>query len=131
MKPQTGDKNIHVTRENVAAAARSVGIRARDTVMFHSSLSSMGTVVGGPDTVIDGLLDAVGPEGTVAAPTLWYHHTDPPMRLEDWDIDHSPSYPGLITETPRPALAGLRVTDKIDAPPSPFLWLPYILSWSF
>jgi len=32
-------------------------------------------------------------------PTLWYHHTDPPMRIEEWDIETSPSYPGLITET--------------------------------
>lgn len=101
MRPEPGDKTIHVHRHDVTAAAWAVGIAPGDTIMFHSSLSSMGTVVGGPDTVIDGFLDAVGPEGTVAAPTLWYHHTDPPMRLEDWDIDRSPSYPGLITETLR------------------------------
>ena len=98
MRPEPGDKRIRVHRSDVAAAARAVGIVPGDTVMFHSSLSSMGTVVGGPNAVIDGFLDAVGPEGTVAAPTLWWHHTDPPMKLEDWDIDRSPSYPGLITE---------------------------------
>jgi aminoglycoside 3-N-acetyltransferase len=101
MRPEPGDKSIHVHRHDVTAAAQAVGIVPGDTVMFHSSLSSMGNVVDGPDAVIDGLLDAVGPEGTVAAPTLWYHHTDPPMRIEDWDIDRSPSYPGLITETVR------------------------------
>ncbi len=108
MEPQPGDKNILVHRSDVAAAARSAGIVPGDTVMFHSSLSSMGTVVGGPDTVIDGFLDAVGPEGTVAVPTLWYHHTDPPMDIKDWDIDHSPSYPGLITETFRQRPDSLR-----------------------
>lgn len=98
MRPEPGDRSIKVHRVDVAAAAREVGIVPGDTVMFHSSLSSMGTVVGGPDAVIDGLLDAVGPEGTVAAPTLWYHHTNPPMRLQEWDIETSPSYPSRITE---------------------------------
>jgi aminoglycoside 3-N-acetyltransferase len=95
---EIGNKSIRVHRDDVADGARSVGIVPGDTMMFHSSLSSMGTVVGGPDTVIDGFLDAVGPEGTVAVPTLWFHHTDPPMQLEDFDIDTSPSYPGAITE---------------------------------
>ena len=99
MKPETGDKSIAVTRADVAAAARSVGIGPGDTAMFHSSLSSMGTVVGGPDAVIDGFLDAVGPAGTVAVPTLWWHATDPPMRPEEWDIDRSPAYIGTIPET--------------------------------
>jgi aminoglycoside 3-N-acetyltransferase len=98
MRPETGDRSVQVHREDVAAAARSVGIVPGDTVMFHSSLSSMGAVVDGPDTVIDGFLDAVGAEGTVAVPTLWYHDADPPMNLEEFDIDNSPSYPGAITE---------------------------------
>jgi aminoglycoside 3-N-acetyltransferase len=99
VEPEKGNPKIKVRREDVAQAARDVGIVPGDTVMFHSSLSSMGRVVGGANTVIDGFLEAVGPEGTVAVPTLWWHQTDPPMRMEDWDPDTSPSYPGLITET--------------------------------
>lgn len=98
MKPEVGDRNVKVSRHDVAAALRSVGVVFGDTVMFHSSLSSMGTVVGGADAVIDGFLDAVGPTGTVAVPTLWWHETNPPLKLDDWDIDNSPSYVGLITE---------------------------------
>jgi len=89
---------VQVHRQDIVAAAQDVGIAPGDTVMFHSSLSSMGTVVGGPDTVIDGFLEAVGPEGTVAVPTLWWHQADPPLRIEDWDPETSPSYPGRITE---------------------------------
>ena len=70
MKPEIGDKGVHVTRGDVDAAARAMGIVAGDTVILHSSLSSMGTVGGGADAVIDGFLDAVGPAGTVAVPTL-------------------------------------------------------------
>ena len=98
MKPEPADKSVKVRRADVIAAARSVVIVLGDTVLFHSSLSSMGTVVGGPHTVIDGFLDAVGPDGTVAVPTLWWHQTSPPLRLEDWHIEESPSYTGLITE---------------------------------
>ena len=98
MEPEKGDPRIEVHRADVAQAAREVGIVPGDTAMFHSSLSSMGTVVGGPNAVIDGFLEAVGPEGTVAVPTLWWHQTDPPLRMEDWDPDTSPSYPSLITE---------------------------------
>ena len=35
--------------------------------MVHSSLSSMGYVPGGPETVISGLLEALGPDGTLWA----------------------------------------------------------------
>lgn len=100
MKPEIGDKSVRVTRRDVAEAAKNVGIASGDTMMFHSSLSSMGTVDGGPNTVIDGFLDAVGPQGTVAVPTLcnWKpeeHH----FVFDRWNPKTSPSYVGIITET--------------------------------
>jgi aminoglycoside 3-N-acetyltransferase len=75
----------------------------------------MGTVQGGADAVIDGFLDAVGPAGTVAVPTLWWHETDPPMRLEDWDIARSPAYIGTIPETFRSRPEGLRSDNPTHA----------------
>ena len=98
MRPEAGNGITDVHRSDVTTAAREVGITPGDTVMFHSSLSSMGNVVGGPDTVIGGFLEVVGPEGTVAVPTLWWRGHDANMPLEDFDVDTSPSYPGLITE---------------------------------
>ncbi len=98
MEPERGDKRVMVTREDVAAAVRAVGVRPGDVAFFHSSLSSMGTVVGGADAVIDGFLDAAGPEGTVAVPTLCESHE---AVFEEWDPARSPSYVGLITETLR------------------------------
>src|SRR5947209_2221233 len=90
-----------VTRDDVASGLWRLGIAAGDTVFFHSSLKSMGIVDGGPEAVIQGFLDAVGPAGTVAVPTFkltervgpfgaWYHH------------ETTPSTVGLITETLRP-----------------------------
>jgi aminoglycoside 3-N-acetyltransferase len=96
MRPETGDKTFEVTAEDVAAGVRSIGIGPGDLVMFHSSLSSMGRVMGGPNTVIEGFLQAVAPDGTVAVPTLWWNGT---QDLNEWNYDNSPSYPGIITET--------------------------------
>jgi len=100
VKPEPGDKSIQVTRADVAAAARAVGIVPSDTAFFHSSLSSMGTVVGGPNAVIDGFLDAVGPTGTVAVPTLCnWKPEEQQFVFVRWNPKTSPSYVGLITET--------------------------------
>lgn len=96
MPPESNEQLVEVTSADVAAGVRSLGVGPGDIVMFHSSLKSMGHVVGGPNAVIDGFLEAVGPEGTVAVPTLWWNGS---QELADWDIDTSPSYPGLITET--------------------------------
>ena len=102
MQHDPGDKSIEVTREDVTAAAREVGVVPGDTLLFHSSLSSMGRVVGGPEAVIDGFLDAVGPEGTVAAPTLCnWGPGEQGLVLERWNVDTSPSYVGKLTEAVR------------------------------
>ena len=89
-----------VTRDAIATGLRGLGVVAGDTVFFHSSLKSLGRVEGGPDAVIDGFLEAVGPGGTVVVPTFtllgrvgpfgsWYDHAA------------SPSTVGLVTETLR------------------------------
>ena len=70
MESDAGETGIHVTREEIAAALQEIGVQCGDTVMFHSSLSSMGWVVGGANTVIEGFLAAVGTNGTVVVPTL-------------------------------------------------------------
>jgi len=100
MQPEVGDRSTRVTQGDVCAAAKAIGIVPGDTVFFHSSLSSMGTVMDGPNAVIDGFLDAVGPDGTVAAPTLCnWADENKHLVFERWDPKTSPSYVGKITET--------------------------------
>ncbi len=102
MKVEPGHPAIRVTRADVTRAARSVGIVEGDTVMVHSSLKSMGTVEGGPGAVIDGLLDAVGPGGTVAVPTLCnWKPEEKDTVFQRWDPKTSPSYVGALTEALR------------------------------
>jgi aminoglycoside 3-N-acetyltransferase len=53
------------------AAFREVGITPGSTLIFHSSIKSIGWVDGGAQAIADALLDAVGrEEGTLVSPTF-------------------------------------------------------------
>ncbi|NLT41155.1 MAG: AAC(3) family N-acetyltransferase [Anaerolineae bacterium] len=100
MQPEKGDPNVSVTAADVTRALAEAGVRLGDTVLFHSSLSSMGTVSGGAEAVIDGFLAAVGPTGTVAVPTLCnWPPGEEAQVFPRWDPARSPSYVGRISDT--------------------------------
>lgn len=70
-----------VTRAQLTADLRALGVTPGEAVMVHESVKAIGWVVGGPDAVIDALLDAIGPEGTL----LKYVGTeDDPSGLAAW-----------------------------------------------
>ncbi|MET7743805.1 AAC(3) family N-acetyltransferase [Streptomyces sp. NPDC005385] len=78
-----------VTRDSLAADLRTLGVQAGETLLVHSSLSSLGWVNGGPVTLVQGLLDALGPDGTLVVPTQSGDLSDPalwsnPPVPEDW-----------------------------------------------
>jgi aminoglycoside 3-N-acetyltransferase len=98
MEPEKGDPSIKVGIRDVAQGFRAVGAVSGDTVLFHGSLSSMGTVEGGPTTVINGVLEATNPNGTVAMPSLWFHGKEPLQKPQDFDVKTSPSYVGALSE---------------------------------
>ncbi len=83
----------------IADGLKSLGVGAGDVVFVHSSLSSMGHVDGGAETVVDAFLDVLGPKGTLVVPTF---------TLER-DMEHGPildpardeSGTGRITEAAR------------------------------
>jgi aminoglycoside 3-N-acetyltransferase len=90
----------HVQQEDIEAALREIGLKAGEVVLVHSSLSSMGYVVGGADTVIEAFLAVLDPRrGTLVLPTLCQRDID--KRFEIWDIEKSPSDVGRITEVGR------------------------------
>ncbi|QNP73377.1 AAC(3) family N-acetyltransferase [Streptomyces roseirectus] len=78
-----------VTRASLADDLRALGVKEGETLLVHSSLSSLGWVNGGAPAVVQALLDALGPAGTLTVPTQSGDLTDPahwqsPPVPESW-----------------------------------------------
>lgn len=54
-----------------------LGVRPGDTLLVHTSLRSLGWVCGADQAVVQALLDAVGPTGTLVVPTQTSDNSDP------------------------------------------------------
>lgn len=64
------------TRRQLHADVAAMGVMRGDAVMVHAGLRSVGKILGGPDALIAGILDVIGPEGTLLVYTDWddgYH----------------------------------------------------------
>ena len=60
--------------QRIAQDLLAAGLRPGGVALVHSSLSALGRVPGGAETVIGGLLAALGPQGTLLMPALSYEH---------------------------------------------------------
>jgi len=89
---------IRVTQPDIVAGLKGLGIQPGDVLFAHSSLNAFGFVVGGVDAVVNALLQAVGPGGTVALPTFTWgaFHAASGVRF---DIAETPCETGAIPET--------------------------------
>lgn len=58
-----------VLKQDILDALSTVGMRPGQTVMVHCSLSALGYVCGGAQSVIEALLQTVGEAGTIMMPT--------------------------------------------------------------
>lgn len=90
-----------VTREELVRDLGAVGLERGDVLFIHSSLRGLGFVEGGPDTVIEALLEVVGEEGTLLFPTFTIHGSmKGTLESKEFIFDplNSPSTVGKITE---------------------------------
>lgn len=67
-RDRSGDPEID--KAAILAALKGVGVRTGDTLLVHSSLSACGRIVGGARTIIEALIEAVGPDGNFFVPTF-------------------------------------------------------------
>ena len=85
---RSGD--VALTKQDIVAGLRALGVKPGQVIMAHSALSSFGVIEGGADTVIDALIEAVGPEGTLLMPAMAHDKV--------FDVTASKSNVGLVTE---------------------------------
>jgi aminoglycoside 3-N-acetyltransferase len=99
-QPLTGPKLGH--------GLRALGVRNAGLLLVHSSLCSLGFVVGGPVAVVQALLDVLGPDGTLVVPTFTSSNGDPSrwartrkqaVPQEWWQTirDHLPAFDPRVT----------------------------------
>lgn len=89
-----------------------IGVTGEMTLLVHSSLSSIGWVVGGAATVVRALLGVLGERGTLVMPAATPHCTDPatwasPRVPEAWLAEvreHLPIFDPRTTPTARGAI---------------------------
>ena len=100
------------TRADLAGQFRDLGLVPGDAVLVHASLRSVGPILGGPDSLIAALSDAVGPEGTILGYCDWQSEDDavehPDLRahipafdpLTSRSIRDNGAFPELLRTTP-------------------------------
>lgn len=96
-----------VIRKDIVEALKCLGLKAGDILMVHTSLSSIGYVCGGAQTVIEALTETVGAEGSIMMPTQSWRNLDPAEGVhweiaeEYWDVirENQPAYDSKLTPT--------------------------------
>lgn len=85
-----------VTQSKLESDLRRLGVQEGNTLLVHSSVSSLGFVVGGLESVIGALASAVGSQGTLVMPTHTFRIMNAGCR--EFDVRNTPSYVGRLTD---------------------------------
>lgn len=99
-----------VTKGMLINDLKGIGIKTGMTLIVHSSLSKIGFVSGGAQTVVQALKEVLGEEGTLIMPTHSADVSDP----AEW---HNPSVPKEWIEALQETMPAFE-PDKTSA----FLW---------
>ena len=70
------------TIDTLQTELRELGLKERDTILLHSSLSQLGWVNGGAEAVVRAILTVIGPKGTLVVPTQT-GQLSPPIEWSD------------------------------------------------
>lgn len=103
-----------LTQSELNTQIKTLGMKSGDTVCLHSSLSSLGYILGGAQTVVRALLEILGEQGTLVMPAFSPHVSDPQlwsdkhigendlekarMEVPCFDIQTTPTTMGVIPE---------------------------------
>jgi aminoglycoside 3-N-acetyltransferase len=69
--------SLLVTKERLVADLKNLGVREGMVLLVHASLSAIGWVAGGEQSLLDALSETVGDQGTLVMPTQSWQLCDP------------------------------------------------------
>ncbi len=98
---QDQQKNdLGISKQTLVDDFKKIGIKNGDSVLVHSSMSKIGFVEGGAETVINALSETVGEGGTLLFPSFSAKGRNKTYLEEHpyFDIKNTPSQMGIITE---------------------------------
>lgn len=95
------------TRSSLVADLQALGVEPGMTLMVHASLSRLGYISGGPQAVVQALVDVLGEDGTLMMPThssAWSdpaNWQNPPVAESWWPIlrEEMPAFDPQLTPT--------------------------------
>ena len=107
------------SKQSLVKLFELLGVRGK-TVCVHASLSRLGYIEGGADTVIDALIESVGPDGCIVMPAFSLRSTMKQYidQGEVFDVHNTPSNVGTIAEVFRcreGVLRSLHPTNSLTA----------------
>src|SRR3954471_17749092 len=102
-----------VKRASLGADLVRLGVRRGSVLLVHTSMSALGWVCGGAQTVVEALLDAVGKEGTLVVPT----HTNGNSAPADWENPPVPEAWWPVVREHLPAFDPARSPSVLGAVP--------------
>ncbi len=87
-----------ITKSDLVSDIRAAGVSEGDLLNIKGSMKSIGWVKGGPATVVDALLEAVGPEGTLVTDAFVPSYPLPLSEDDRRKVNRpdTPSYAGAL-----------------------------------
>jgi len=83
-----------LTKNSLVDSFRRLGIQPGNRLIVHSSLRNLGSVEGGAETVLEALLECIGKQGLMMAPTFTYNN-------DIYDPEVTPGKTGVLAEVLR------------------------------
>lgn len=86
-----------VTQADLVAGLKKLGLTTGDSLMVHCALSAFGNVQGGPNALIDAILEIIGPKATLVFPTF----TGVRIEKMGMDVMELKPFTGIVPATAR------------------------------
>ena len=105
-----------ITKKRLLEQLTEMGVKPGDHLMVHCAMSKMGHLENGPKTVVDALLEAVGPAGTVCMPSSPIDKLQLTFMEQNpvFDVKNTPSAMGAVSEYFRKLPGTLRSLDPTE-----------------